>query len=59
MIFFGDGENDAELLFYANIGIAMKNAEFAAKICADEITMLTNDEDGAVKHLLKMIEMEK
>lgn len=59
LIFFGDGENDAELLSYANIGIAMKNAEFAAKICADEITMLTNDEDGAVKHLLKMIEMEK
>lgn len=42
---FGDGHNDATMIQYAGIGIAMGNAEEAVKAIADEIT-LSNDEDG-------------
>lgn len=59
LIFFGDGENDKELIAYAGLGIAMKNAEEETKKCAKQITKYTNEEDGAIKHLLEMIENEK
>lgn len=56
LIFFGDGENDKELLEFAGIGVAMKNAALDVKEVANEISELDNEEDGAIKHLLKMIE---
>ena len=59
LIFFGDAENDREILEYAGLGIAMKNADEDTKKCANQITDFTNEEDGAVKHLLKLIEENK
>ena len=59
LIFFGDAENDNEILEYAGIGVAMKNANDDTKKFADQITEFSNEEDGAVKHLLKMIEENK
>lgn len=59
LIFFGDAENDREILEYAGYGIAMKNADDETKKLAKEITEFNNQEDGAIKHLLKMIEENK
>ena len=56
LIFFGDGENDRELLSYASMGIAMKNADDETKKYANVITDYSNEEDGAIKYLLKMIQ---
>lgn len=59
LVFFGDAENDIEALEYAGIGVAMKNASDDVKKHANQVTEYSNDEDGAVKHLLKMIEEDK
>ena len=45
MIAFGDGHNDASMVKYAGIGVAMENAVQDLKDVADEVT-LSNDEDG-------------
>lgn len=49
---FGDGENDIDMLEFAGIGIAMKNAKKIVKECADDIAD-TVDEDGIYKMLKK------
>lgn len=59
LIFFGDGENDKELLSFAGLGIAMKNALDDTKKVASLVTDLTNEEDGAIKYLLDMIAKEQ
>ena len=59
LIFFGDAENDREILEYAGYGIAMQNADDETKKLAKEVTELNNENDGAIKHLLKMIEENK
>ena len=49
---FGDGANDAEMLKFCNIGVAMGNGMDIAKASADYITTRSN-EDGiynALKH---------
>lgn len=51
MIAFGDAENDAAMLQFAGVGVAMANATDALKAMADEVT-LSNDEDG-IAHTLK------
>lgn len=50
MIAFGDGHNDASMVKYAGIGVAMANAVEDLKAIADEIT-LSNEEDG-IAHIL-------
>ncbi len=45
LIAFGDGHNDASIIEYAGIGVAMANAVEALKEIADDIA-LSNDEDG-------------
>lgn len=45
MLAFGDGDNDATMLSYAGIGVAMDNAQDSLKKIADKIT-LSNEEDG-------------
>lgn len=52
MIAFGDGHNDASMVAYAGIGIAMENAVQDLKDIADEMT-LSNDEDGIAVALYK------
>ncbi|NCB90999.1 MAG: HAD family phosphatase [Clostridia bacterium] len=42
---FGDGDNDADMLSFAGMGIAVENASPACKAAADAIT-LSHDEDG-------------
>jgi len=52
MIAFGDGYNDASMVKYAGIGVAMANAVDDLKAVADEIT-LSNEEDGIAYTLNK------
>lgn len=52
MIAFGDGHNDASMVKYAGIGVAMENAVQALKDVADEVT-LSNEEDGIAESLYK------
>lgn len=48
----GDGSNDATMLSWAGLGVAMENAVPEAKSAADVIT-LSNDEDGAAAAIEK------
>ncbi|MBD7915128.1 HAD family phosphatase [Clostridium sp. Sa3CUN1] len=52
MIAFGDGHNDASIIKYAGIGVAMGNAVEELKSIADEIT-LSNEENGIAVSLRK------
>lgn len=54
MIAFGDGHNDASMIKYAGIGVAMDNAVNNLKAIADEVT-LSNEEDGIAYTLSKYI----
>lgn len=54
MIAFGDGQNDASMVKYAGIGVAMKTAVDELKAVANEIT-LSNEEDGIAYTLSKYI----
>ena len=54
MIAFGDGHNDASMVKYAGIGVAMANAVDDLKAIADEVT-LSNEEDGIAYTLSKYI----
>lgn len=51
---FGDGDNDAHMLSYAGIGIAVANASEACKMAADRIT-LSNDEDGVAAEIFRLL----
>ena len=46
---FGDGENDAEFLAAAGLGIAMCNGHARAKEAARMVTEHSNDSDGVVR----------
>lgn len=52
MIAFGDGQNDASMVDYAGIGVAMANAVDELKAIAQDVT-LSNDEDGIAESLYK------
>jgi len=52
LVFFGDGENDIELLKLANTSIAMKNANCDVKKAAKFVTEYDNNNEG-VYHFLK------
>ena len=54
MIAFGDGHNDASMVEYAGIGVAMGNAVDDLKAIADEVTF-SNEEDGIAYTLSKYI----
>lgn len=54
MIAFGDGHNDASIVKYAGIGVAMGNAVDDLKAIANEVT-LSNEEDGIAHTLSKYI----
>jgi hypothetical protein len=48
---FGDGDNDATMLAFAGIGVAMGNGSQIAKEAADYVT--TDIEDHGIEHALK------
>lgn len=52
---FGDSGNDQELLTYAGIGVAMKNAILETSKVTPYHTDLDNEEDGVYNYLLKTI----
>ena len=54
MVAFGDGDNDVEFLEYAGLGVAMKNAGRRAQEAADDVTELTNDQDGVAFYIEKL-----
>ncbi len=53
----GDGFNDISMIKYAQVGVAMGNAQPAVKEAADYITA-TNDEDGLVEVITKFFSEE-
>jgi Cof subfamily protein (haloacid dehalogenase superfamily) len=50
VVAFGDMPNDADLLAWAGVGVAMGNAHPSVLACADAVT-LSNDEDGVARWL--------
>lgn len=54
IIAFGDGQNDASMIKYAGIGVAMANAVDELKNVADEVT-LSNEDDGIAYTLNKYL----
>lgn len=54
LVAFGDGDNDAQLLAFAGVGVAMENGTKACKAAADMIT-LSNDEDGVAYGIWKLL----
>lgn len=52
VVAFGDNANDAEVLRWANIGVAVGNAQPIALEAAD-IVIDTNENDGVAKYLLE------
>ena len=54
VVFFGDGENDLELIKSVGIGVAMDNAIKVLKEKASFVT-LSNDADGIVEFLEKKL----
>ncbi len=59
LIFFGDGQNDIEILQYAHTGVAMLNAKEYIQKVADEVTEFSNNEDGVIKHLFKKLNIKE
>lgn len=57
IIAFGDAGNDAEMLCFAGIGVAMKNAMPELKEYVTYITPLSNDEDGVAHFLSDMFNL--
>lgn len=51
VVVFGDSDNDVEMLRRCGWGVAMKNANAAAKEAADATTRRTNEEDGIYDYL--------
>lgn len=54
LIAFGDEHNDTEMLAFAGIGYAMKNASDTLLPFADFRTKYSNDEDGVAKQLAEL-----
>ncbi|KRM77326.1 Cof-type HAD-IIB family hydrolase [Secundilactobacillus collinoides] len=58
VIAFGDENNDNEMIDYAGTGVAMKNATPHLKMLADDVTSLTNEENGLADYLQKAFNLE-
>ena len=54
VVFFGDGQNDIEVIKSVGLGVAMGNALDEVKANADDVT-LTNEESGVAKYIMKLI----
>jgi Cof subfamily protein (haloacid dehalogenase superfamily) len=58
IIAFGDAHNDIDMLQFAGLGVAMKNASEDLKLHADDITSFDNTEDGIVHYLKEFFEKQ-
>lgn len=56
-ICIGDGDNDVEMLDFSIWSFALKNSTPAARLAARYMTKYDNDNDGAIKQLLKFLEL--
>lgn len=57
VIAFGDEHNDLELLDYAGLGVAMTNGTDQLKGIANDVTPLSNQEDGLAVYLEKLLKL--
>lgn len=57
VIAFGDEHNDLELLDYAGWGVAMTNGTDQLKGIANDVTTLSNQEDGLAVYLEKLLKL--
>ncbi|MFD0897436.1 Cof-type HAD-IIB family hydrolase [Loigolactobacillus binensis] len=55
MLAFGDDDNDRDMLTLAGWGVAMQNARPAIKAVADDVTPLSNAEDGMADYLVRRL----
>lgn len=56
---FGNGDNDADMLSFAGLGVAMENATEAC-IAASDAVCASNDEHGVAQMIYKILgDMEK
>lgn len=51
---FGDGNNDAEMLAAAGVGVAVANAQPRAKLAADVVSQLTNNESAVAHEIITL-----
>ncbi|KEI53595.1 haloacid dehalogenase [Enterococcus faecium UC8668] len=58
VIAFGDEHNDLELLDYAGWGVAMTNGTDQLKGIANDVTPLSNQEDGLAVYLEKLLKLQ-
>lgn len=58
VIAFGDEHNDLELLDYAGWGVAMANGTDQLKGIANDVTPLSNQEDGLAVYLEKLLKLQ-
>ena len=54
---FGDEHNDAEMIDYAGWGVVMQNGTDKLKALANDITPLTNKEDGLAHYLEEYLKL--
>lgn len=52
---FGDDDNDRDMLTHAGWGVAMKNARPAIKALANDVTPLSNADDGVADYLIRRL----
>jgi hypothetical protein len=57
VISVGDSMNDYLLIKKSGVGIAMKNSSLKVKSIADEITMYTNNNNGAIIHIIEKLSL--
>lgn len=54
---FGDEENDYEMIQYAGHGVVMKNGNDRLKAIADDLTAVTNHENGLAEYLTRFFKL--
>ncbi|GEL68086.1 Cof-type HAD-IIB family hydrolase [Marinilactibacillus psychrotolerans] len=57
IIAFGDEENDYEMIQYAGEGIVMKNGNERLKAIANDLTAVTNHENGLAEYLTRYFKL--
>ena len=56
---FGDGENDAPMLAWAGVGVAVSNAKPKVKAVADVVLPYSNDESPIARAVEELVDLER